>query len=61
MKKVVYSSVLSVETGGGLAINNSKAKKKEHNSLERQLANFLITYTKQRLGDPLFGGLMDKL
>lgn len=54
---MIHSSVLS---GRGLQIKNRKAKKKEHNSSERQLANFLITYTKQRMGDPLFGSLMDK-
>lgn len=58
MQKVVYSSPLSAT---GLQTKNTKAKKKEHNSSERQLANFLITNTKQRLGDPLFGSLMDKL
>lgn len=61
MNKVVHSSVLSAETGRGLQMKNKAAIKKQHNSSERQLANFLITYTKQRLGDPLFGGLMDKL
>lgn len=38
-----------------------KTKKKQLNPSETQLANVLITYTKQQLGDTMFGGLMDKL
>lgn len=40
---------------------NTKEDKKGNNSLERQLAYVAITYAKQRLEEPLFGGLMDKL
>ena len=51
---------MSVKTGRGLQ-TTKMATKKLRNSSEGQLANFLITYAKQWLGDPLFGGLMDKL